>query len=279
MCTVTFMPRRDGYCLGMNRDEKRSRPKGLPPAERNIHGRLVVYPSEPDGGTWIASNNTGASLALINWYSATARTRANTISRGKIIPSLCTADTAALVHAGLAAIPLDRINPFRLIGVFPSSKEIIEWRWDLKELIRKDHRWRAQQWISSGFDESAAQKSRNKVFKQAQAQKSVETIGWLRRLHRSHLPLVGPFSTCMHRDDAATVSYTEISVRRGSATMRHICGPPCNGAVMASLLRCNPPAARGNAKGLLTFAGLRMAGQALARDPKEWLNISSGWGR
>jgi hypothetical protein len=42
MCTVTFMPSRTGYCLGMNRDEKRARAGGLLPALRHIDGRDVV---------------------------------------------------------------------------------------------------------------------------------------------------------------------------------------------------------------------------------------------
>ena len=227
MCTVTFMPRRTGYCLAMNRDEKRARAKGLPPAIRNNNGRRVLYPSEPSGGTWIALNDRGVSLALINWYSVAAKARGDIVSRGAIIPSLSGADSPALANTELAALPLDRINPFRLIGVFPASQEITEWRWNLKQLTRKRHRWRAQQWISSGFDEPTAQKVRSKTFRQARTQKSAGTIDWLRRLHRSHSPQTGPFSTCMHRNDAATVSYTEIRVPRDVAVMRHICGAPC----------------------------------------------------
>lgn len=230
MCTVTFIPRRSGYCLAMNRDEKRTRAKGLAPAIRNLNGHPVLYPSEPSGGTWIALNDKGVSLALINWYAITARVRANGVSRGVIIPSLSAADSSALANTELAALPLDRINPFRLIGVFPASQEITEWRWNLKQLTRKRHRWLAQQWISSGFDEHTAQRLRSKTFRQAQTQESAGTIGWLRRLHRSHSPQTGPFSTCMHRTDAATVSYTEIDVFRERASLRHVCGPPCGGS-------------------------------------------------
>ena len=228
MCTVTFLPRRKGYYLGMNRDEKRTRPKGLPPALRTVNHRTVIYPSEPGGGTWIALNNRGVSLALINWYSVTARAKDNPISRGMIIPPLCSAETTERVNSGLASLPLHQINPFRLIGVFPGSQEIIEWRWDLNQLIQKCHRWRSQQWISSGFDEPTAQKVRSKTFRQAQAQKSAGTISWLRRLHRSHSPQKGPFSTCMHRDDAVTVSYTELCFTHGRASMRHTRGAPCS---------------------------------------------------
>ena len=39
MCTVTFIARQKGYCLGMNRDEKLTRPTGLPPKK---HGVAVI---------------------------------------------------------------------------------------------------------------------------------------------------------------------------------------------------------------------------------------------
>ena len=227
MCTVTFIPRHKGYCLGMNRDEKRTRAEGLPPEVRNSQGRCAVYPSEPAGGTWISLNDRGISFALINWYSVTAHAGGGVISRGVIIPSLSAADSSALVNIGLAALPLGQINPFRLIAIFPTTAEIIEWQWDTIRLTRKRHRWRSQQWISSGFDEPRAHKVRSETFARAADQKSAETIGWLRRLHRSHYPQSGPFSTCMHRTDASTVSYTEICVSRAQGLVNHICGPPC----------------------------------------------------
>jgi hypothetical protein len=232
MCTVTFIPRRKGYCLGMNRDEKCTRAKGLPPELRNCEGRQVIYPSEPGGGTWIALNDKGVAFALINWYSVTAKAKANIVSRGAIIPSLSAADSLVLADTGLVGLPLDRINPFRLIGVFPACQRIMEWRWDSNRLIRKHHRWRVQQWISSGFDEPTAQRVRSKAFRQAQAQKSMGTIGWLRRLHRSHSPQRGPFSTCMHRDDAATVSYTELCLFGNRARICHTCSAPCFGGAL-----------------------------------------------
>jgi hypothetical protein len=241
MCTVTFIPRSKGYCLGMNRDEKRSRAKGLPPAIRDVHGRRVLYPSEPTGGTWISLNDNGVTFALINWYSVPSRPGGNFMSRGTVIPSLSAADSPAQVDTGLAAIPLHLMNPFRLIGVFPTSKTVVEWRWNLKKLIRKRHRWRAQQWISSGFEEPTAQKVRSKTFMQAQTQRSAGTFDWLRRLHRSHWPQAGPFSTCVHRDDAATVSYTEINVLRRCYRMHHICEAPCSCIASEVHLSCMTP--------------------------------------
>jgi hypothetical protein len=49
----------------------------------------------------------------------------------------------------------------------------------------------------------------------------------LRRLHCSHQPERGAFSVCMHRDDAETVSYTEIIAGQDGARMRHAAGALC----------------------------------------------------
>jgi hypothetical protein len=232
MCTVTFIPRRRGYRLAMNRDEKLTRAKGLPPKLKKINGRVVLSPSEPGGGTWMALHDGGASLALINWYAIKGRARAIAMSRGEVILAAGGADTADSVTAALERLPLGRINPFRLIGVFPAAKEIVEWRWDMRKLGRNNHPWRAQQWISSGFDEPMAQRARGKTFAAALRQKSAGSAGWLRRLHRSHAPEPGPFSTCMHRADAATVSYTEVSVNGREGSMEYIGAAPCG---------CNQP--------------------------------------
>jgi hypothetical protein len=227
MCTVTFIARQRGYCLGMNRDEKLTRATGLPPKRKTLNGRAVVCPSEPGGGTWIALNDGGTTFALINWYSITARVLGKAVSRGEIINSMSAAISSTVADAALHGLPLNRINPFRLIGIYPVTGEVVEWRWNLKKLVRKGHRWRTQQWISSGFDEPAAQRVRGRTFALAQKQESAGSIGWLRRLHRSHVPETGPNSTCMHRADAATVSYTEISVTPRGTVMRYHAGPPC----------------------------------------------------
>jgi hypothetical protein len=228
MCTVTFFPRKRGYLLAMNRDEKKTRVRGLPPAERKINSCRALFPSEPGRGTWIALNEHRTCLALVNWYSLNNRVKSNSVSRGKIIPSVLDARVPETVDARLRLLPLKRINPFRLIGIFPVLHEIVEWRWDLRHLVRKRHRWRPRQWISSGFDEPTAQKVRGQTFRRFLSQKSVGTIEWLRRLHRSHSPKTGPFSTCMHRQDAATVSFTDVSSLGKVAKIGHTCVAPCS---------------------------------------------------
>jgi hypothetical protein len=235
MCTVTFVARRNGYALGMNRDEKLSRAAGLPPRLTHLNGRAILAPSEPGDGTWIGVNDTGATLALINWYSVATRVAGQTVSRGEVVRLALPFDSPAGVDVALAEFCLARVNPFRLISVFPSSKAVVEWRWNLQRLERRGHRWRTNTWISSGFDEPGAQQTRGKIFGEALRQTSAGRTDWLRRLHRSHGTERGPYSTCMHREDAATVSYTEVTVSRQRADMSYTPGTPCCTVSMPSI--------------------------------------------
>jgi len=164
---------------------------------------------------------------LINWYSVEARVTVDAISRGEVVNSVSAAGRKACVDAMLAKLPLVKMNPFRLIGIFPIKREIFEWRWNLKKLVCKKHPWKSQQWISSGFDEPKAQRIRSTTFRLALAQRSAGRLDWLRRLHGSHAPGCGAFSTCMHRTDAATVSCTEIALTPRHAIMRYHSGTPC----------------------------------------------------
>lgn len=227
MCTVTFIARRNGYALGMNRDEKLTRVAGLPPARRSIGGREVLSPGEPGGGTWIGVNDKGATFALINWYSTPARVGEKVVSRGAVVRSILAAGSPSDADEALVPSSLDRVNPFRLIGIFPTRRAVLEWRWDLERLERFANAWRTRIWISSGFDEPGAQRIRSRTFGKARRQDSRGSLGWLRRLHRSHGPGRGPYSICMHRADAATVSYTEVTVADGMAIMRFSPGAPC----------------------------------------------------
>lgn len=227
MCTVTIVAKESGYYLGMNRDEKLTRPVALPPKTKTLNGRTIISPSEPGGGTWAAVNDAAVCFALINWYSVPATGRAASISRGTVVNSVCAAVAKRDVAATLVNLPLTLINPFRLIGVFPVSRQISEWRWDRSVLSSIDHPWKTDQWASSSVDEPTAQRTRHETFRQALQEADSETLSWLRRLHSSHSPQRGAFSICMHRPDAATVSYVEVEVQNTRRAMSYISSAPC----------------------------------------------------
>jgi hypothetical protein len=228
MCTLSFIARSSGYLLGMNRDEKRSRAIAEPPKARQIRGRKVLCPMEGSGGTWIAVNEHGSSFALLNWYAVPLRVAGTPLSRGEVVVRSVSCASSAALEKLLLELPLERVNPFRLVSIFAHEQSVVEWRWDLTKLKGVDHDWQNQIWISSGLDEPGAQEMRAKVFGFALHQSPIKSSAWLRRLHSGHAPRPGPYSICMHRADAETVSYTELMVSKQEARMRYISGAPCS---------------------------------------------------
>jgi hypothetical protein len=238
MCTVTLIARKKGFALGMNRDERRTRIAADSPSHEILGGRQALFPSEPGVGTWIGVNDAAIACALVNWYAIARRVRKPPVSRGQVVTAALAATTPLEMKARLKELPLSRINPFRLIGVFAAGREVVEWRWNLKRLATIRHRWETGTWISSGFDEAGAQITRGRVFAEARRQSTFGRLDWLRRLHRCHQPERGAYSTCMHREDAVTVSYTEIVVHADTAVLRYQAGSPCkNGEVKTYRLK------------------------------------------
>ncbi|PWT90672.1 MAG: hypothetical protein C5B56_05030, partial [Proteobacteria bacterium] len=67
MCTVSWVHQPDGYHLLCNRDEKRTRGVASGPRLQRCGGVNYLAPMDPDfGGTWIATNEFGISLCLLN---------------------------------------------------------------------------------------------------------------------------------------------------------------------------------------------------------------------
>lgn len=225
MCSVSFLPQREGFILAMNRDEQMRRPLGLPP-EVTVCGTLrAVFPREPSGGTWIGANEAGLAAALVNWYSRTHTAKSR--SRGEIIPHLLCAATLDEADALLRDIPSHDYNPFRLL-VFDARAAMAS-GWDVADgaMLRREVSWSPGHWFSSGLDENEANRVRAHTCREASTEPDTGSLDWLRRLHRSHTPERGPFSLCMHREDARTVSYTEIHVTPGSVQSRYSNDSPC----------------------------------------------------
>jgi hypothetical protein len=228
MCTISFLPKSRGFYLVMNRDEKRDRFTGLAPAVVRLEAHRAIFPREPTGGTWISANEAGVCMALINWHRIKLEPNNNVRSRGEVVRRLAGISTSSEISAAITKLPLRKLRPFRLIAIVPTENRVIEWRWNLNRLSKRKHPWKSRHWFSSGFDEATAEAERTRVCAALQGESSKRDLQWLRRLHRSHEPERGPFSICMHRRNATTVSYTEVAVSGLSIVMRYKDGPPCS---------------------------------------------------
>jgi hypothetical protein len=228
MCTLTFVPTENGYVAGMNRDEKLIRPHALPPERSDFPGATAVFPRENSGGTWIGCNGHGNLLALLNWNDVVLPFGgAAPRSRGMLIPELIGGDDLADMHARYAQLDLSGFLPFRLVGAFLGESLIREWRWDGLRRQEFNFTWGKRHWFSSSVSDALAWRERGQTCRNAKKDRSMDLVSWVRNLHQSHDPVPGPFSICVHREDAATVSYTEVCCSGEGISMSYRSGSPC----------------------------------------------------
>jgi hypothetical protein len=229
MCTLSVRTRDDSYLLAMNRDERIARGAGEVPEVHQLDGTTAIYPSDGAGGTWIAANQCGITLALLNWNDIVQRPldSSKIRSRGQIIPALGSSSRMSELQAALGRLDLKRTPPFRLVGVFLSEKEIGEWRWDSLRLSFDAQGWRSRHWFSSSLSDGDAESLRGTACRNAEHESDAGSVPWLRRLHASHAGGPGPFSLCVHREDVKTLTYSEVMVKSRAMQMGHFRGSPC----------------------------------------------------
>ncbi len=212
MCTLTFIPRDNGYYLAMNRDERISRGLAAPPARIELGETSAIFPRDVEGGTWIAANDLGLGFALLNWNDVISNGEKllKTRSRGFVIQDVVHLRSLDQVQGRLNLLDLTGILPFRLVGVFPANKQLWEWRWDMSTLKADTHSWDLRHWFSSSLSDKQVTLRRGIACHAAWQDERAGTLRWTRKLHRSHAGGAGPFSLCVHRENVRTVSYTEL---------------------------------------------------------------------
>jgi hypothetical protein len=227
MCTLTFIPKPGGYLIGMNRDENRLRAAALLPFVSDREGLEAVYPREAaTGGTWIAANAAGAAIAILN-QNRGPEAGDKLRSRGTLIPEVIHAGNMKEVVRAVEKSDHTGMLPFLAAGFFPQQQVIVEWRWDGASLKSRPWTWRRHHWFSSGISDSLAAQVRGAFCQTAWQRRDAGSLDWMRGIHASHTPVRGSFSLCVHRPEAASVSYTEIAYDGRDVRLRYHAGQPC----------------------------------------------------
>jgi hypothetical protein len=232
MCTVSWLPFGDGYTLCFNRDERYSRAPAIPPAERTKRGVRYLAPLDGDfGGTWLAVNEFGVTLCLLNRYRVPGYgPPARPLSRGLLVLELAGMTSARDAVAALEDRSLDRVQPFSLVALEPGQAVRVV-AWDGQALTGLTHRSPGLVLTSSSVTEAEVGAARRAVF----AALDRATPKALAELHRSHLPERGRCSVCMHREDAETQSFSQITVAADRVTLEHVPDAPCRGMPLPPL--------------------------------------------
>jgi hypothetical protein len=229
MCTLSVIPRQDGFLIGMNRDEHLSRVAAESPRLAELDAATALYPQDSKGGTWVALSNRRIALALLNRNETPRRApgEQRESSRGFLIPELIGLPSLAAIERRLKELPLDRLPPFCLVGVASAERGIVEWNWRAGQVQRVVHRWEPRHWYSSGLSDRRAEAERGSVCQRAWLEDDAGSAAWLRRLHASHENGPGPFSICVHREQIRTLSYTELHCDSAAVRLSYFPESPC----------------------------------------------------
>ena len=226
MCTVSWLHDSSGFELYCNRDEKLTRADALPPAVYTRGGVHYVAPIDSDrGGTWVAANEFGVALCLLNGYTE-RYTGVSFVSRGTLIPELIAASSAldAVRHGG--SRDLGAYAPFVLLALeqqFPACLLI----WDGRDKITIANGDAFMPLASSSFDPAGVCEHRRAWLRSLRSARGTLDAALLRDFHASHGGGASALSPCMHRADAQTVSFTQVTVSDTSVQLFYTPSAPC----------------------------------------------------
>ncbi|WP_321475748.1 NRDE family protein [uncultured Paludibaculum sp.] len=221
----------NGFHLLCNRDEKRTRKPALPPRLQCPRGVRFVAPVDGDfGGSWMSANEAGVALCLLNGANlggcARHRSTTGTRSRGLLLLELADAPSTMGACERLARLDLDQWAPFTLAGLEPGLPAcLVEWNGvDLVILPNGDP---FMPLISSSFETEAVRQRRRAEF--AHCTRQGLNAEALCGFHGSHGGEASAFSTCMHRPDAETVSFSWVQVDEHAVSFFYSPTAPCQG--------------------------------------------------
>jgi Transport and Golgi organisation 2 len=228
MCTATWVRDEEGYQLFFNRDEKLTRKRETAPRLLERDGVRFIAPADGDfGGTWLAVNEFGVSICLLNGANLTRSIVPSTgqRSRGFVIPEIIAGESSTAVRARIQRLDFSRFSAFTIAILDFEATTILEWKGvSLTWTASEDSHLPI---TSSSFDTAAVRQERRQDFDRLLRDAGLINPELLHGFHSSHNPARGPYSVCMHRDDAETVSFTRIRVTRSRASVLYHPGAPC----------------------------------------------------
>jgi hypothetical protein len=177
------------------------------------------------GGTWIAVNQAGLTACLLNGPADGAAPRGR-MSRGSIVQSVIGSGSMREALQAADDLALEQFAPFTLAVIEPAGSScLLEWNGRGRTVL--DDTERRLPLTSSSYEPEAVIRVRREIFERIIEQSGGVSPDALRRFHTSHEPERSAHSVCMHRRDAATVSYTRVRVSRESVKMLYHPSAPC----------------------------------------------------
>jgi hypothetical protein len=220
MCTVTYLPIRNGILLTSNRDEKLLRAPALLPDPYEFNSGKILFPKDGEaGGTWVAIHNNGNAMVLLNGaYHKHVPRPPYRKSRGLVFLDIF---DHACPKSAFESIELDDIEPFTL--VIWECGHLWEARWDGQEKYMTLLPVNAPRiWSSVTLYDDEVVGLRKAWFERWLRETSSKTAEAIRQFHEFGGNGNENISLKMNRDGKLqTVSITGIEITDGKVVMHY----------------------------------------------------------
>src|SRR6266540_3927425 len=184
------------------------------------------------GGTRIGVNQFGLSLCLLNRYQdeAVASVEEESyLSRGLLPLELIDCHTRSQTRSRIEQINMAHFRPFNLLILEPEQPSLLT-HWTGHERLSETDGESTMPLISSSRDPTGVRLTRRRHFNSLLMEAGEVDDHLLDRFHSSNFPAASAYSTCMHRDDARTVSFSKVNVSRDRIEFFYHANSPCAGA-------------------------------------------------
>jgi len=221
------------YKLWFNRDELRSRGAEIAPREDvTPSGVRYLAPSDSDaGGTWLAVNEFGVTIALLNGYrESKGPARDEWTSRGLLVRSLADLRGTDAAWSRLSPRALAPFRPAIVVITSPSAPTLVA-RWDGRDVVIDPLGERQLPLTSSSYEQDAVRASRQALYRESVSDMTPDgarPTPELLAAFQSHVSADGPtpFTPSMAREDAATRSQCFVEVEAETIRLSYAPGAP-----------------------------------------------------
>lgn len=220
MCTVTFLPGKNGFTLTHNRDEAPARSLYAIERQGNTLGDTLLFPRDAKaGGTWIATSQNGRTACLLNGaFVKHHHQPPYRRSRGLMMLDFFNTEKPSDFFQ---EYPLEGMEPFTFLYFRPGA--VVEFRWD--EVRRHYRELPPEQphfWCSSTLYPPEMQAIREQVFRKWLTENPHPQPRDLFKLHRTGSVGDPANDFVMVRDRVRTVSITQVVWRKNFSRMRYL---------------------------------------------------------
>jgi hypothetical protein len=220
MCTVSFVPLKDGFCITSNRDESINREKAIPPSKYTINNKEIHFPKDPRaGGTWFAHDSKSCIVLLNGAIEKHIPKIKYRKSRGLIVLDLISVENPL---EEWTTIDLKDIEPFTII-LF-SAQRLYQLQWN--EIEKSTTEFDATQnhiWSSATLYEKEIRDERANWFKDFISTEEQLNNEKLLKFHQFTKGENKEYGLQINRNDnLKTISITQCIISNNNFTFNYI---------------------------------------------------------